>query len=922
LAALPVLLYLVTTKWGVLIASLLAMLAGISIWVWRRGFAFLEVVAFLVHFDGLGFGPIRMGRIVAGFAALYLLHKLVVERWRPPAIPTRHWVPVWLLTVFAVMSGAWSSKVSGWLFSMGLLGLALVFFGITALLVDSHEKIDKYLKAYWFGGLWGSGAGVLALFLGTRSQGFGGDPNFFGLLQASMIPLTVYYRRHAATIVEKRWYTLALMFVLAGAAGAGSRSGLIGGAVAIVGTMVTRPGISRPQRAKVAVGAVLLASLAFGIGFVANPNNLSRGFADRGAGRLDFWNVTIDLIAERPIVGWGFGQLRAQIIPNLLVTPGVQLLEDPRADVSSHNTWMDIQGDLGVIGLVLFASIFIVTIWGFARPRWRHTKELSTTLFVMMLPVLSSSNFVPLLNNKLAWSLFGLAAALQVPSWHTRWSGMSGPARPRFSVAPSNAISSDTDDGLSDREREWESPDLARWDLRVSRRFRTSVVVGAVGGLVLSAIIFSGVPTRYVATGGIVVPKLDVPIGTKSIVISSKRMQEFTTLAVSDAYAVELKKLSGVSLSVPQIRQRLSVVRPEFGAFLEVSFTDTSRVNSLKVLPYMVDALDAVLATSRKIAAESTANELRPAIPGEQRYYEGPLYLRAYSDPVLLIEEPRTLWVAIVGLLGGMLLAAGFMLTQQSVPRVNNDDDLPRHLGLRVWTHVGRSGRRYAATKDQFLQVDTMVQQMVGVAGADNDGTDNDSSDNDSTDNDSADASSRRLVVATPRADRGARALAMGVAASMAAQGHRVVLVDAQVDRPLMSIRLGAIGRAGLREVANGTASIADVVRPVPRLALPAAVRRSLGKATMEFVPAGRWSRGVAQTPDLSSLEELGPDVRFVILAPSLLGGVPSVDTLQWGDSTVLALVEGRTTTRDAEEAAARVRTFAKGPAGTVLLDV
>ncbi|MFM7068686.1 MAG: O-antigen ligase family protein, partial [Actinomycetes bacterium] len=399
--ALPVLLWLVTSKWGVLIAALVAITAGIGIWVWRRGFVFIELVAFLVHFDGLGAGPIRMGRLVAGVGGIYLLYKLAIERWRPPAIPTRHWVPVWLLTAVGLVSGAWSGQISAWLFAMGLLGLALVFFGITALLVDSHEKVQQYLRAYWWGGLWGSGAGIIALFLGTRSVGFGADPNFFGLLQASMIPLTVYYRRMARTTREKHLYTFLLMFVLAGAAGAGSRSGLIGGAVAIFGTMVTRPGINTKQRIRVGVGAIFIAAIAFLIGFVANPNNLARGFADRGAGRLDFWNVTLDLIAERPVLGWGFGQVRTQILPNLLVTPGVENLDDggdPRADVSSHHTWMDVQGDLGVMGTALFAAVFIVALWGFARPRWRHTKQLSTTMFVMMLPVLTGSNFLPLLN--------------------------------------------------------------------------------------------------------------------------------------------------------------------------------------------------------------------------------------------------------------------------------------------------------------------------------------------------------------------------------------------------------------------------------------------------------------------------------------------------------------------------------------------
>ena len=135
--------------------------------------------------------------------------------------------------------------------------------------------------------------------------------------------------------------------MLGGAAGAGSRSGLIGGAIAIVATMVTRPGLTVARRARVSIIGLLLAGFAFIIGFVANPANLQRGFNDRGAGRIDLWNTTVTLIEQRPLLGYGFGQVQSIIPPNLLLTDGSQLLDELRPDVSAHNTWLDIQGDLG-----------------------------------------------------------------------------------------------------------------------------------------------------------------------------------------------------------------------------------------------------------------------------------------------------------------------------------------------------------------------------------------------------------------------------------------------------------------------------------------------------------------------------------------------------------------------------------------------
>ena len=70
------------------------------------------------------------------------------------------------------------------------------------------------------------------------------------------------------------------------------------------------------------------------------------------------------------------------------------------------------------------------------------------------------------------------------------------------------------------------------------------------------------------------------------------------------------------------------------------------------------------------------------------------------------------------------------------------------------------------------------------------------------------------------------------------------------------------------------------------------------------------------------ALEELGPDVVLVVLAPSLFTDAPVATLLSWADAVVLSLVEGRTVTFDAEDAAAPIRTFVGGASGVVMLDV
>ncbi len=180
------------------------------------------------------------------------------------------------------------------------------------------------------------------------------------------------------------------------------------------------------------------------------------------------------------------------------------------------------------------------------------------------------------------------------------------------------------------------------------------------------------------------------------------------------------------------------------------------------------------------------------------------------------------------------------------------------------------------------------------------------------------------MLLAAPQHNRSSVVLAMGVAASLAAAGQRVVLVDAQVDRPLMSYRLAAGLRSGMNDVAHGRASLEDVLRRVRRWTLPRSVRKTCGRYSdnIRFVAAGRRRRGEAGLVSPEALAVLDPDVVTIMLGPPLLGTVPMSPSLQWADVVLYNLVEGETLTFDAEDGALQISTFARGPSGVVLSDV
>lgn len=930
--AIPLVALIVMSRLGVAAAVFVAFLAGVGVFVRRKQVMFFEVVAFCIHFDGIGLGPIRAGRILAAVALGVILWKLVAERWRPPAVPVLFWAPPMMLLIVAVGSGAWGGEPGPWLFAMGLLGLAFAMWSVAALLVDDHSKVMRYLRAFWIGGFVAGANGIFSVFIGGRSEGFGGDPNFFGLLQASLIPLTIYYRRHARTSKEKWLYSVALVYIFVAAAGAGSRSGAIGASLALVATMVLRPGLSPLRRVRTGVTALLAGGLLFFLLFFVNPVNAARGFSDRGAGRVDFWNVTIGIIRDNPLSGVGFGQSRGLIPERLASTPGVLELIETRSEVSSHNTLLDITADLGIIGLFVWIAVFGVTLYGFFRPRWPQYREVSVIMAAMMVPVFSGMFLLPLLNNKLAWSLVGLSAALQVPSRQARWRGyFAAGLKGRIRDVPDSL-----NRGGGERRRttggrvrqvdpndpsSWTTPALARFDLRISQRYRRLILAGAVVGAVVSATVAGGLPARYEASAAIVLPGLEDSPGTKRINVSADEAQGMQTIVQSGAYAQALRRLAGLDLSIEQVADRVGVRRPSFSVYLELTFTDSDLALSEQVLPYLIPALDEVVADARRSSVGQVADEFRPIEPGQQRYYTGPLYVPV-SDQATVAVVPRPVaWIVFFGMVTGMLVAAALVVLQQQRPRINNDDDLDAEVGVGVWAHVARLGRRFGATPAQFAQVVAAAQDRTpvrighGVAPVEGGPPQNPGDERPAI---------RRFVVTTPTPDRAARGLAAGVAAACAAQGQRVVLVDAQIDSPRLSMRLAPGRRRGLVQVSSGSASISQVMTRIRRFALPSAVRRTLGRASgnVRFIPAGtvRARTDVLVSPAM--LEELGPDVVAVVLAPSLLSRAPVSQWLGWADATLLTLVEGRTVTFDAEDAAGELRSLAAPPYGIVMLDV
>jgi exopolysaccharide production protein ExoQ len=81
------------------------------------------------------------------------------------------------------------------------------------------------------------------------------------------------------------------------------------------------------------------------------------GRSDDLTGRVGIWDAVIHLASQRPVAGWGWVSYWAPWaapFDHLAVIKGVTYLQ-------AHEAWLDIWFQLGIIGIVVFATLILTT---------------------------------------------------------------------------------------------------------------------------------------------------------------------------------------------------------------------------------------------------------------------------------------------------------------------------------------------------------------------------------------------------------------------------------------------------------------------------------------------------------------------------------------------------------------------------------
>jgi O-antigen ligase len=387
--------------------------------------ALIPIAIYSMWFEGVAYGPLSVGRAVAALIPVIIVLRIVTTPWRPPALQLRAWVPVALLTIWA-WAGAFYSKsfAGGWLLGFFTLFLGVIYFVAFALFTESPDQLCRLFMGWVWVGSFASILSDIAHFgFGYRTSGFTGNPNIFAVYLVAGLPIIAVLLRHHATTHRQRWMLyLSLPIFLSALVASGSRMGLIMGAVVGVYIFVTLPGLSLQRRIVSMVGGAFVMAATVVMFIVLNPERFSPAafVSDRGAGRVDLWTAGVKMLGDSPIVGRGLGGFRLDVFDVLQQTTNADLnvLRQPEfikaGAVESHNLYLTVAIDLGIIGFILYFGVIavaFVNLWQKRRSEW---SELVWAFIGILGAILVASFFGSQTNSKLQWLIVGVSAGLWV----------------------------------------------------------------------------------------------------------------------------------------------------------------------------------------------------------------------------------------------------------------------------------------------------------------------------------------------------------------------------------------------------------------------------------------------------------------------------------------------------------------------------
>lgn len=297
-----------------------------------------------------------------------------------------------LFYVFMVSSVIWCKYFGLYFDRLSTYSLGVALIVVLQMLEPNESEQDLLVSALWLGGV---AVSLMILYSGSATISIGGretivlfgrqvDPNYLSFSIVISSAINFYYLVSREYKVFVKIVLGFLQFVLASTIIAlGSRGAFLSTAV-VLACMVLNTQYKRNAWLKKSILVICALAVAsvFYMSILETGGEMSRFTVDNLLGkgvygtakRADIWAHAIEQFQKRPLLGYGLGSAPSAIA-------------EVYRYVGTHNSYLMILLEFGIIGFILFCNWQIPWIWNlYHRPnRIYFFMELAVLCFIMFI---------------------------------------------------------------------------------------------------------------------------------------------------------------------------------------------------------------------------------------------------------------------------------------------------------------------------------------------------------------------------------------------------------------------------------------------------------------------------------------------------------------------------------------------------------
>lgn len=333
--------------------------------------------------------------------------------------------------------------------------------------------------------------------------------------------------------------------------------------------------------------------------------------------------------------------------------------------------------------------------------------------------------------------------------------------------------------------------------LRIIHRHLVTALISFVVVFAAVAAYTFLVPPTYSSTAQVLVTADSQIIGdtgnfsnlSSSSSYINNQIQSYPTLATTESVLDPVISDLGLDMTTEELADKLSVTNPTNTAFVNVTASDGEAAQSAKIANAVVESLMDVVETSLydtnkspvKISQVQTAKE--PTSP---------------SSP----NVPLNLAIGLVaGVVVGVLMA---LLKDLMSTRIEESRDLQDIIDAPIMGRVPSDDTLKSTSPAVVSQPASRIAEEYRRVRTNLSFT---------TPAPTGNGTSRLIVTTSVSPSEGKTTTSVNIAASLAENGARVLLIDADLRHPSVADHIGLEGNAGLSHVLTGQADVKDVVQ-------------------------------------------------------------------------------------------------------------